>query len=174
MPPPRRPTPPNPRGPPRPRPDARSALLKLALLFTALPLVELYLLIQIGKVIGALPTIALVLFTGVLGAYLARMEGLRTLLRAQENLRSGVVPAEELVDALLIFVAGAMLITPGVLTDVTGFLILFPPTRRYFKIWLRRRFDRAVALGDVRIYRGPGPGSGPGQGPGGLGPFGPL
>jgi UPF0716 protein FxsA len=128
---------------------------KLVLLFTVLPLVELYLLIQVGQVVGGLNTIALVLFTGMLGAYLARLEGLRTMIRAQENLRAGVVPAEELVDGVLIFMAGAMLITPGILTDGMGFLILFPPTRRYFKILLRRWFDRAVAQGGIRIYRGP-------------------
>lgn len=141
--------------------------LKLALLFTVLPMVELYLLIEVGKVIGGLSTIALVLFTGALGAYLARLEGIRTLVRAQETVRAGQMPAEELVDAVLIFLAGAMLITPGILTDGMGFLILFPPTRRYFKIWLRRQFDRAVQRGDLWIDRGPG-------GPGGpFGPFGP-
>jgi UPF0716 protein FxsA len=136
---------------------------KLVLLFTVLPLVELYLLIEIGGVIGGLNTLVLVLVTGVTGAYLARLEGYRTLIRAQENLQAGLVPAEEMIDALLIFVAGVMLITPGVLTDAAGLLILFPPSRRAFKIWLRRRFDRAVAQGQVRIYRGPGD----------SGPFGP-
>ena len=136
---------------------------KLVLLFTILPLVELYLLIEVGKVIGGLPTIALVLVTGATGAFLARMEGLRTLVRAQETVRAGQMPAEELIDAVLIFIAGGMLITPGILTDGMGLLILFPPTRRQFKIWLRRRFDAAVARGQVRIYRGPGD----------AGPFGP-
>lgn len=136
-------------------------LVKLILVFTVLPLVELYLLIEVGQVIGGLNTLALVLFTGVVGAYLARLEGLRTLMRAQENLRAGVMPAEELIDGLLIFLAGVLLVTPGILTDGMGFLILFPPTRRYFKIWLRRQFDRAVAQGGIRFYRGPGgPGSG--------------
>lgn len=136
---------------------------KLVLLFTILPLVELYLLIEVGRVIGGATTIGLVLFTGILGAFLARLEGFRTLLRAQETLRSGMVPAEELLDGVLIFVAGAMLITPGILTDGTGFLILFPPTRRRFKIWLRRRFDRAVAEGRWVV-----------RGPDDRGPFGPF
>ncbi|MBI5136626.1 MAG: FxsA family protein [Nitrospirae bacterium] len=130
-------------------------LLKLALLFTLLPLAELYVLIKIGAVIGGLNTLLLVLVTGVAGAYLARMEGLRVLTRARENLRQGMVPAEELVDGILIFIAGVLLVTPGVITDCMGLLLLFPPTRRYFKIRLRRRFDRMVAQGSVRVYRGP-------------------
>lgn len=130
-------------------------LLKLALLFTLLPLAELYVLIKIGTVIGGLNTLLLVLVTGAAGAWLARMEGLRVLTRARENLRQGMVPAEELVDGLLIFIAGVLLVTPGVITDCMGLLLLFPPTRRHFKIRLRRRFDRMVAQGGVRVYRGP-------------------
>jgi len=146
-------------------------MFKLVLLFTVLPLGELYLLIQVGHVIGGLNTLGVVLFTGVVGAYLARMEGIRTLMRAQESVRQGMVPAEEMVDGLLIFMAGALLVTPGIITDSLGFLILFPPARRYFKIWLRRQFDRAVQHGSVHIYRGPGGPSGSG-GPGpDLGPF---
>jgi UPF0716 protein FxsA len=134
---------------------------KLVLLFTILPLVELYLLIEVGRVIGGLATVVLVLTTGAAGAYLARLEGLRTMIRAQEVLRSGQMPAEELLDAVLIFMAGAMLIAPGILTDGMGLLILFPPTRRQFKIWLRRRLDRALAEGEIRVYPGPGPGGPP-------------
>lgn len=141
---------------------------KLIVLFTVLPLAELYLLIEIGKVIGGLNTVGLVLVTGVVGAYLARMEGMRTIARAQQNIAQGVTPAEEIIDGLLIFMAGAVLITPGIITDCLGFLILFPPTRRYFKICLRRQFDQAVARGSVHIHRGFG-GSGypPDDRPGG-------
>lgn len=137
-------------------------MFKLILLFTLLPLVELYLLIEIGQVIGGLNTIALVLVTGILGAFLARMEGFRTLLKAQEAMREGRMPAEEMVDGVLIVGAGAVLITPGVITDCLGFLILLPYTRRYFKIWLRRMFDRAVARRSIHIHGGPWPG-GPGD-----------
>ncbi|MFQ5508981.1 MAG: FxsA family protein [Leptospirillia bacterium] len=136
-------------------------LIKLILLFTLLPLAELYLLIEVGQVIGGLNTVALVLLTGVGGAYLARMEGIRTLFRAQENLQAGIMPAEEMIDGLLIFAAGAVLITPGIITDCMGLLILFPPTRRYFKIWLRKQFDRAVSRNTIYIHRGPGDGFGP-------------
>ncbi|MDH5527766.1 MAG: FxsA family protein [Nitrospirota bacterium] len=131
----------------------------LVLLFTALPLAELYVLIQVGQVIGGLNTLLVVLATGVVGAYLARMEGLRVAFRAQELLQRGEMPAEEMIDGILILLAGVVLVTPGIITDCMGLLILFPPTRRLFKIWLRKQFDRFVARGQVRIYRGPdGPG----------------
>ena len=113
---------------------------RLFLLFTIVPLVELYLLIKIGGAIGALSTILIVIGTALLGAYLARLEGLRTLRQINHNLSQGVLPAEELVDGLLIFAGGVLLIAPGVLTDFLAFLLLIPFSRTYIKRWLRRRF----------------------------------
>ena len=112
-------------------------LLKLFLAFTLIPLVEIYLLIKLGQNFGAITSILLVIFTGILGAYLARMEGLRTLFRIQETMREGRMPGEELLDALLIAIAGLVLITPGFITDVAGFLLLFPVTRMLAKNWLK-------------------------------------
>lgn len=129
---------------------------RLLLLFTLVPLVELYLLIEVGTVIGGLNTILLVLGTGALGAFLARLEGLRTLGQIQRSLNQGLVPAEEMVDGVIILVAGLLLITPGILTDACGFLMLIPTTRNAFKRWLRRRFDRAVASGRIHIQGGSG------------------
>ena len=114
-------------------------LLKLFLAFTMIPLVEIYLLIKLGQNFGAITSILLVMFTGILGAYLARMEGLRTLFRIQETMREGRMPGEELLDALLIAIAGLVLITPGFITDVAGFLLLFPFTRILAKKWLKER-----------------------------------
>ena len=114
-------------------------LLKLFLAFTLIPLVEIYLLIKLGQNFGAITSILLVIFTGILGAYLARMEGLRTLFRIQETMREGRMPGEELLDALLIAIAGLVLITPGFITDVVGFLLLFPFTRMLAKNWLIER-----------------------------------
>jgi UPF0716 protein FxsA len=130
---------------------------RLFLLFTLLPLIELYLLIKVGTVIGALNTIVLIIGTGLLGAYLAKLEGLRTLYQIQSNLNRGIMPAEELLDAVIILVAGFMLITPGILTDACGLLLLIPQTRLAFKRWLRKRFDRMVASGNVHIYSEGGP-----------------
>ena len=120
--------------------DSSPMLLKLFLAFTLIPLVDIYLLIKIGTAFGAMSSILLVIGTGILGAYLARMEGLRTLFRIQESLREGRMPGDELLDALLIALAGLVLITPGFLTDTVGFLLLIPGTRVWVKAWLRQRF----------------------------------
>ena len=116
-------------------------LLKLFLAFTIIPIFEIYLLIKIGTVFGALTSIALVIFTGILGAYLARIQGLQTLFRIQESLREGRMPSGELLDALLIGVAGLVLLTPGFLTDTIGFILLVPSSRIVFKSWLRRQIE---------------------------------
>ena len=116
-------------------------LLKLFLAFTIIPIIEIYLLIKIGTVFGALTSIALVIFTGLLGAYLARTQGLQTLFRIQESLRVGRIPSGELLDALLIGVAGLVLLTPGFLTDTIGFILLVPSSRNVIKSWLRRQIE---------------------------------
>ena len=123
-------------------------LLKLFLAFTLIPLVEIYLLIKLGQNFGAITSILLVIFTGILGAYLARMEGLRTLFRIQETIREGRMPGEELLDALLIAIAGLVLITPGFITDVVGFLLLFPFTRMLAKNWLKERMKAKSTFRD--------------------------
>jgi UPF0716 protein FxsA len=127
-------------------------LIRLFLPFTIIPLLELYFLIKIGSYIGALNTVLLLLTTGFLGAALVRVEGLRTLRQIFNNLSQGTVPAEEMVDGLLIFAAGVLLLTPGVLTDIAALFLLIPYTRTLFKRWLRRRFDRMVASGNIRLH----------------------
>jgi UPF0716 protein FxsA len=127
---------------------------RLVLLFTVVPLIELYILIKVGSYIGGLNTILLVIMTAVLGASLARLQGLRTLQQIQLSLSQGRIPAEELVDGVLILAGGILFLTPGVLTDLFALVLLFPFTRTYFKRWLRRRFDRMVTSGDLRLqYR---------------------
>lgn len=114
---------------------------KLFLAFTIIPIVEIYLLIKIGTMFGAFTSIALVIVTGFLGAYLARIQGMKTLYRIQESLREGRMPSGELLDALLIGVAGLVLLTPGFLTDAVGFMLLIPATRNAIKKWLRRQIE---------------------------------
>ena len=124
---------------------------RLVLLFTIVPLVELFILIKICGHIGGFNTILLVIMTAVLGALLARLQGLHTLQQIQLSLSKGQIPAEELIDGVLILAGGILLLTPGVLTDLFALVLLFPYTRTHFKRWLRRRFDRMVASGDVRL-----------------------
>ena len=116
-------------------------LLKLFLAFTIIPIIEIYLLIEIGSMFGALTAVTLVILTGFFGAFLARMQGLQTLYRIQESLREGRMPSGELLDALLIVIAGLVLLTPGFLTDSAGFLLLIPATRNSIKYWLRRQIE---------------------------------
>ena len=124
---------------------------RLILVFTIVPLAELYILIKIGSYIGGFNTILLVLMTTVLGAFLARLQGLRTLRQIQLSLSQGQIPAEELIDGVLILASGILFLTPGVLSDLFALVLLFSTTRTYFKRWLRRRFDRMVAGRDVRL-----------------------
>ena len=102
----------------------------LLLLFFTVPLVEIYVLIEVGGVIGAPATIALVVLTAVIGAGLIRAQGLATMGRVREELERGELPAVGIIEAALLLVAGALLLTPGFVTDTLGFLILVPPLRR--------------------------------------------
>lgn len=102
-----------------------------AFLFLVVPIVEIYLLIQVGSVIGALPTILLVVATAVIGAYLLRQQGMSTLARFQKNMATGVMPAREMLEGVLLLIGGALLMTPGFFTDAMGFMCLIPFTRRF-------------------------------------------
>ncbi|QDU58596.1 FxsA family protein [Aeoliella mucimassa] len=112
-------------------------LLYLFLLFTVGPLLELSLLIYLGAHVGLVETVGLVLLTGIVGAALARWQGVKALLRVQRRIGRGQVPADELFDGVLILVAGLLLITPGLITDTFGFCLLIPPARSVIKLWLR-------------------------------------
>jgi UPF0716 protein FxsA len=125
--------------------------MRLALLFIGLPLLELYILIKIGSYLGAFLTISLIIFTALLGLLLARFEGLRTWHQIRQSLSQGIVPAEEMLDSVLIFVGGVLFVVPGVITDLAALVLLIPFTRTIFKRWLRRRFDRMVERGNVRL-----------------------
>lgn len=127
-------------------------LLKLLLLLTLVPLAELALLVYLTGVWDSLPlTIGIVLLTGVIGALLARHEGGRVLRGIRGSLEQGEIPADGLLDGLLILIAGALLITPGLMTDALGFALLIPltrvPIRRALKRWGRRR----MLSGDLRV-----------------------
>lgn len=126
-------------------------MARLLLLFIVVPLAELALLIEIGKRVGTLPTVGLIVGTGILGAYLARRQGLGILRRMREETAAGRIPAGSVVDGVLVLVAGAVLMTPGVLTDAFGFFCLVPAGRRFLKTRLRRWFEGAVQSGKVKV-----------------------
>ena len=123
----------------------------LFLLLIALPVAEIALLIAIGRHIGLAATVALLLLTGLLGAFLARRQGLGILRRMQSQVAAGQVPASQLVDGALILLAGVLLIIPGVLTDAVGFFCLLPAGRTVLKAWLRRRFEAGLRSGRIEV-----------------------
>ncbi len=111
----------------------------LLALFLIVPIIEIYLLIQVGGMIGAIPTVFLVVFTAVLGALLLRQQGFATLGRVQESLARGELPALQLLEGVLLLFGGALLLTPGFFTDVIGFVCLIPPLRQGLIAWVLRR-----------------------------------
>ncbi len=126
-------------------------IARLGCLFVLAPIVELFLLLRVGQWLGVLPTMALVAATGVLGAWLVRTEGGRTMARFQEQLARGELPGKVLMDGAAILVGGAFLLTPGVLTDVVGFALLFPPTRSLLQGWAAARLARGLESGRIHV-----------------------
>lgn len=123
----------------------------LFLAFLVLPFAELYVILQVGREFGALNTIALLVLVSVAGAWLVKREGLSVLRRAQAKAAAGAVPGTELIDGVLILFAGALLLTPGFLTDIVGILLLLPPVRAA----LRGTATRALGKrSGVTLYRG--------------------
>ena len=115
----------------------------LLALFILIPVVEIYLLIQVGGIIGAFPTIILVVFTAVMGAWLLRIQGFSTIERVKKTLAAGGIPAFELLEGLILLIAGVFLLPPGFFTDTIGFLCLMPALRRLFLVWVSGRFMMA-------------------------------
>ena len=124
----------------------------LALLFLVVPFLELYVLIQVGHVIGALPTIGLLILVSIIGAWLVKREGFAVLDRARQRIDGGELPGKELVDGVLILFAGALLISPGFLTDVAGVLLLLPPVRAAMRGATVRWLGRRAGVGLIRRW----------------------
>lgn len=120
-----------------------------------IPIVELWGLLTVGGWIGAWNTIGLVVLTGLVGAWLAKREGLQTLQLVRLQLDRGEMPGQALVDGMCILVGGATLLTPGFFTDAFGFFLLIPYTRGIFKAWMYRFFDRWIKQGGFIIIRKP-------------------
>ncbi len=125
----------------------------LALLFIVVPAVELALLIEVGSALGTLPTFALIVATGIIGAALARKQGLSVMGQLRSEMQTGQWPGKTIADGAIILVAGALLVTPGILTDVVGFLMLIPQSRAVIRGYLERRLQRAVVQGQAKPSR---------------------
>lgn len=127
----------------------------LLLLFIVVPVVELSLLLSISGVVGAVRTFVIIIITGIIGAHLAKQQGIKTLNTIKSSLNQGHLPGTEVVDGFIILIAGAVLLTPGFLTDVIGFLLLLPSGRNVFKAWLIKRFTKFLQSGRVKpTFRG--------------------
>lgn len=124
----------------------------LFLLFLAVPFIELYVIIQVGQALGALNTIGLLVLISVVGAWLVKREGLGVLRKAQARVQAGVVPGSELVEGVLILFAGALLLTPGFVTDCVAVLLLVPPVRAAVRTTAFRQLRRR-GLEGPRRYR---------------------
>jgi len=125
----------------------------LIIIFVLTPIIELFVLIELGKMIGTWNTIFIVVVTGVMGAMLAKSQGLSVLRKIQVDIANGLMPADPLFDGALVLVGGVLLITPGILTDLLGFILLIPLTRAGVKKVLKKWFKRKLRSGEVQMYR---------------------
>ncbi|TFH64546.1 MAG: FxsA family protein [Gemmatimonadales bacterium] len=123
----------------------------LFLLFVGVPLLELFVLVQVGQWMGVWSTIGLVVLTGFAGAALARFEGLRTFWKVRGELARGRLPGNALLEGLVILLGGLLLLTPGILTDAVGFSLLLPPTRKLLVGRIRKSLERRLKSGAIRI-----------------------
>ncbi|NBG87306.1 FxsA family protein [Isachenkonia alkalipeptolytica] len=125
---------------------------RLILLFTVVPIVELYILIQIGNEIGAFNTIMLVFITGVVGAVLSKSEGRQIIGNIKREMAMGKMPGDELINGLCVLVGGALLLTPGIFTDVLGFVLVIPFTRMFLIKTIKRKIKSMITEGTVNVY----------------------
>jgi len=126
--------------------------LKLFLLFTITPMVELYILIKLGQFIGAWETILMVIVMGFAGAALARSQGLAVISQFQAAVRQGQLPADQILDGLLVVAGGALLVTPGALTDFLGIALVVPYTRIIFREYIKRRITWEMKTGGGAVF----------------------
>ena len=127
--------------------------LLLVLLFTVIPALEIYLLFTIGGQIGGFNTLLVVITTGVVGAALAKSQGMSILNQIQTDLSKGHIPANQFIHCLLIFGGGLLLLTPGFLTDILGISMVLPGTRNLIALFLKSAFSKMIANGNVKFYQ---------------------
>ena len=123
----------------------------LLVLFVTMPLIEIAILLKVHSAIGLGSTIGLVFLTGIAGATLARRQGAKAIMDIQKDMAEGRVPAPHMIDGLMIFAAGVVLLTPGLVTDVIGFLLLMPFVRNEIRVWIRRWIEKKVSDGSIKV-----------------------
>jgi UPF0716 protein FxsA len=123
----------------------------LFLLIIIVPAAEIGFLLISGQIIGVWPTVLLIILTGIIGSYLAKKEGLATFYQLQRQLQTGQLPGDALLDGVCILVGGTLLLTPGFLSDILGFLLLFPTTRIFFKKIMNRWIQNRIRKGNMKI-----------------------
>lgn len=128
-------------------------LLRLFLVFTIVPIIEVWLLIKVGRVIGALPTVGILLAISLAGAWLARSQGFRVIVAIRDDLAAGRLPAAHFLDGALILTGGLLLLTPGFFTDFIGLFFLVPAARTLLKRWLRTWLERRLLQGSFVVRR---------------------
>ncbi len=126
---------------------------RLFLVFAVIPVIEIYLLIKVGSLIGGLPTVALLLSISCLGAYLVRSQGFRILAQIREELGEGRLPAAQMMDGALVLIGGLLLLTPGFFTDFLGIFFLIPATRRLIKAWIGLWLQARLLRGRFPVRR---------------------
>ncbi|MFC1963333.1 FxsA family protein [Chloroflexota bacterium] len=124
-------------------------LPKLVLLFVITPLIELAILVYVGTLIGVFYTIFIVVVTGIIGALVARNQGLVTISRIRSNIDNGIIPSDHLFEGVLILIGALFLLTPGIITDTIGFILLIPHTRHLIAGWLRNFIQRRIRKGEI-------------------------
>ena len=121
---------------------------KLLILFVVVPVTELYILIEVGKRIGSLTTIGIIIFTGILGAYLVKNQGFKILRKIQNDLNEGIMPGDSLIQGAIILAGGILLLTPGFVTDIVGFIFLIPVSRNVVKKYLLKWLQGKIKEGN--------------------------
>lgn len=124
----------------------------LLTLFIGLPILELALLIRLHGVVGFMPTLLLVLLTGIAGAALVRRQGISILFKIQQEMAAGNLPAPQMMDGIMVLLAGALLVTPGLITDIAGFALLVPFVREHIRLWLRKKLEEKMNSGYIQVH----------------------
>lgn len=127
---------------------------KLLMIFILIPLIELYFLLEISQFIGVFTTVMIIVFTGAAGVSIARRQGYQVVNNIRSNLNAGKMPTDDLISALLILIGGVTLLTPGFLTDITGFLLILPGSRDLIAALVKKYFVKYVKENKVEVHYG--------------------